>query len=324
MLNIYAAAGASLLTGVLSTQVFAERKYSDWGPATSLGTGSDCGLINTAASETGPAISKDGLSLYFGSTRQGGAANTDLYVARRTSRDAAWGAPVNLGPVVNSAVIDNIPSLSRDGHWLFFNSNRAEGSQGGVDIWVSYRAHVHDDFAWEEPKNLGPGVNTALFDAGASYFENEDGSAPQLYFNRGLANQTNNDIMMSELQPDGTFGPATLVAGINSPQSDQRPSIRFDGLELFFFSNRDGNNDIWVTRRNSINDAWSAPVKLGPQINTTFDEAHPHISPDGLTLLFSSTRPGGCGPGFDLYMSTRTKLKGKDKDKDNDSEKDKD
>jgi Tol biopolymer transport system component len=310
-MNAYAAAGASLLMGVLSNEVMAERKYSDWRPAVSV---SACGAeaVNSAASETGAAISKDGLSLYFGSTRPGGVGNTDLYVARRTSQEEPWGAPVNLGPVVNSSAIDNIPSFSRDGHWLFFNSSRTEGSQGGVDIWVSYRAHVHDDFAWEEPQNLGPGVNSALFDAGSSYFENEDGAAPQLYFNRGQANGSGNDIMMSELQPDGTFGPATLVDGINSPQSDQRPSIRFDGLELFFFSNRDGNNDIWVTTRNSVADPWSPPVKLGPQINTAADEAHPHISPDGLSLFFSSTRPG-CG-GFDLYMSTRAHLKGKDKE----------
>jgi len=311
-MNTFAAVGACLLTGVLSTQALAERKYSDWGPAESLSAPGDCTGINSTASDTGAAISKDGLSLYFGSQRLGGPTNTDLYVAQRTSPDAAWGPPINLGPVVNSSSIDNIPSLSRDGHWLFFNSNRtAEGSQGGTDIWVSYRAHVHDDFAWEAPKNLGPGVNTALFDAGASYFENEGGSAPQLYFNRGLANGSGNDIMISELQSDGTFGPATLVAGINSPASEQRASIRYDGLELFFFSNRDGNNDIWVTTRSSVDDPWSAPVKLGEQINTAADEAHPHISADGLTLFFSSTRPG-CG-GFDLYMSTRTKLKGKDK-----------
>jgi hypothetical protein len=308
------ATACALLAGTLvSSTVLAERKYSDWGPAVSISAPGDCNGVNSTATEAGPSISKDGLSLYFGSSRPGGAGNFDLYVAQRTSPDAAWGIPINLGPVINSAAIENIPSLSRDGHWLFFNSSRTQGSLGGVDIWASYRTHVHDDFAWEEPTNLGPGVNSALFDAGASYFENEDGSPPQLYFNRGLANGTGNDIMVSELQPDGTFGPASLVPGINSEQSDQRPSIRFDGLELFFFSNRGGNNDIWVTTRKSIDDAWSPPAALGPHINTTADEAHPHISPDGLTLFFSSTREGGCG-GFDLYMSTRTHLRGNDKE----------
>jgi OmpA-OmpF porin, OOP family len=285
----------------------AERKYSDWSPAVRVAAHAPCDTVNSTANDFGPAISKDGLSLYFGSNRTG---NLDLFVVQRTSEDAPWGVPINL-EALNSPVTDNIPSLSRDGHWLFFNSNRTQGSQGGIDIWVSYRARVHDDFAWEEPQNLGPGANTALFDAGASYFENEHGSAPQLFFNRGTANQTDNEIMMSELQPDGTFGPAAPVQGINSAASDQRPSIRYDGLELFFFSNRNGNNDIYVTTRNSINDPWSAPSALGVNVNTAADEFQPYISPDGSTLYFTSNRLGGCG-GFDLYMTTRTKLKGKD------------
>jgi len=309
------ARGCALLVAgaLLSSAALAERKYSDWGPAVSLGSGNDCGLINSTAGDVGPALSKDGLSLYFGSQREGGTGSFDLYVVQRTSPDAAWGVPANLGTVVNSSAIDNVPSLSRDGHWLFFNSSRA-GGFGGVDIWVSYRAHVHDDFAWEAPQNLGPNVNTGLFDAGASYFENEEGSAPQLYFNRGQATGAGNDIMMSELQADGTFGPASIVPVINSTTaSDQRASIRYDGLEMFFYSNRDGTNDIWVTTRVSVNDAWSTPVKLGEQINTSSaNEIAPHISPDALTLFFSSDRPDGCG-GFDIYMSTRTHLKGKDK-----------
>src|SRR4051812_43928697 len=293
------ALAVALAASWMSPDVRAERKYSDWRPAVSLGSGTDCGLINSAAADVGPSISKDGLSLYFGSSRGGGSGNFDLYVAQRTSPDAAWGVPANLGTVVNSADIDNVPSLSRDEHCLFFNSSRP-GGFGMVDIWVSYRARVHDDFAWEAPLNLGPNINTGGFDSGASYFENEGGSAPQLFFNRGPTNQGNTDIMVSELQADGTFGPANPVEGqgVNTDASEQRPSVRFDGLEMFFYSNRgnaDGKSDIWVTTRNSVNDDWSTPVKLGDQINTASNEIAPHVSPDGLTLLFSSDRLGGCG-----------------------------
>ena len=49
--------------------------------------------------------------------------------------------------------------MSRDGHWLFVHSNRPGSFVPGSDIWVSCREHVHDDFAWEPPVNLGPGVN---------------------------------------------------------------------------------------------------------------------------------------------------------------------
>lgn len=306
-------AGALLIaTALLSSPAFAERKYSDWGPVVNLG----CGTINSASDDQGPAVSKDGLSLYFGSDRAGGSGGRDLYVARRASADEPWGMPTNLGPTVNSPLIDNIPSFSRDGHWMFFNSDRT-GGVGDVDLWASYRAHVHDDFAWEAPFNLGLGVNTAGFDGAPSYFENEAGGSPLLFYISGPSLATS-DIWVSELQPDGTFGNAQLVAELSSPQADQRPSIRFDGLEIFFFSNRAGStpnmgvpsSDIWVATRKSVNESWGTPVNLGPIVNTPFNEINPHISADGQTLYFSSNR-GECG-GNDIYMTTRTKLKGED------------
>src|ERR1041385_5703860 len=114
--NSMKARGCALLVAgaLLSSAALAERKYSDWGPAVSLGSGNDCGLINSTAGDVGPALSKDGLSLYFGSQREGGTGSFDLYVVQRTSPDAAWGVPANLGTVVNSSGIDNVPSLSRD------------------------------------------------------------------------------------------------------------------------------------------------------------------------------------------------------------------
>ena len=38
---------------------------------------------------------------------------------------------------------------------------------------------------------------------------------------------------------------------------------------------------------------WSSPVNFGPAINTRFDEYHPAISKDGLSLYITSKRPGG-------------------------------
>ena len=321
-MNAYAKVGAFLVLGtLLSREAFAESKFSEWGPPVNLG----CGGINSPSDDLGPGISKDGLSFYFASNRPapGAPGGLDIYVAQRPSGDAPWGAPSNLGPAVNSPFTENAVSLSRDGHWLFFNSNRP-GGFGDTDIWASYRERVHDDFGWQTPVNLGPGVNTAGFDAGASYFENEEVGAPLLFFGRGVSfatQGTTTDIWLAELLPDGTFGNARPVPELNSPQGDQRPSIRFDGLEIFFYSNRPGSTvdangnpttDIWVATRKDVRDAWDAPVNLGSVVNTGVAEFNPHISGDGLTLYFVSTsRLDGCG-GFDIYMTTRTRLKGAD------------
>jgi len=314
--------GAQLTTVLLtSTLLFdyaaAQPKYSQWSTPVNLGC-----TINSASADQGPALSKDGLSLYFASQRadpnaQGAA---DIYVAQRASTSDSWGAPVNLNavepgrPAINTAAGDNTPTFSRDGHYMFFISGRP-GGYGDVDIWASYREHVHDDSAWTTPFNLGPGINSSAFEGGPGYFENEEGGAPQLYFNRGAsqADQSNTQILVADLQSDGTFGNAREVKELNSPRTDSRPSIRHDGLELFLFSNRDGNLDIYVATRESIDAPWNTPVRLDSPINTTFREINPHISADGLTLLFASDRPGACGGtgDLDIYMSTRTKLKGK-------------
>ena len=91
--------------------------------------------------------------LYFQSGRPGGYGAVDIYVASRTTKDLPWNVPVNLGPAINTASFELAPALSRDGHYLLFVSPRATGS---ADIYVSYREHVHDDFAWEAPTMLEP------------------------------------------------------------------------------------------------------------------------------------------------------------------------
>jgi hypothetical protein len=195
-----------------------------------------------------------------------------MYVSQRASVDDAWGSPVNLGPTVNTASNEGNPAFSRDEHLMFFQSDRP-GGFGLIDIWVSYREHTHDDFDWQPAVNLGAGVNTAAGDQAPSYFENDEAGVPQLYFasNRpgGLGGL---DIYLSEQMADGSFGPAVLVTELSSPGGDTRPSIRHDGLEIFFQSNRTGSialsNDLWVATRASTLDAWSTPVSLGATINT--------------------------------------------------------
>src|SRR5256714_5800460 len=49
---------------------------------------------------------------------------------------------------------------------------------------------------------------------------------------------------------------------------------------------------------------WSSPVNMGPSINTVYNEWHAAISADGLTIFFSTDRPGGFGD-FDLWVAER-------------------
>jgi hypothetical protein len=282
------------------------QQYSDWSAPINLGP-----TVNSVFLERAPAISKDELSLYFGSSRPGGFGGEDIYVSQRETRDSEWGPPVNLGPIINTLANESVPAFSRDGHLLFFSSGRPGGS-GGVDIWVSRREHTHDDFAWEPAENLGEGVNSLSTDAGPSYFDNDEVGVPQLYFNSNRLNGSGS-IYVSEQAADGSFGPAVLVLELSLGDGN-RASIRHDGREIFFTSTRPGSiansADLWVATRETVFDAWSEPINLGSTVNGELLDVQPYISADRETLFFASTRPGGFG-STDLYMSTRTKLSGK-------------
>jgi hypothetical protein len=49
---------------------------------------------------------------------------------------------------------------------------------------------------------------------------------------------------------------------------------------------------------------WSAPVNLGPIVNSTVEDGDPFITKDGLSLYFSSPRLPSCG-GYDIWVSHR-------------------
>src|SRR5438876_752269 len=151
-------------------------RYSDWSEPVNLGP-----IINSSANDNHPAISKDGLSLYFTSNRTGGYGGDDIWVSQRVKVVDLWGPPENLGPTINTANDDGVPTFSRNGHWMFFGSTRP-GGYGGSDIWASYRQHVHDDFDWQPPVNLGLGVNTATDEDGPTLFDDDETDVTTLYF----------------------------------------------------------------------------------------------------------------------------------------------
>lgn len=302
---------ARRIVGTLSADRTAN--FSAWSEPVSLGSPINMPGLNDQQA----ALSKDGLSLYFASGRpeEPGDMNPDLniWVSQRSCIDDScpWGTPVRLGSTVNSSVNDFAPALSRDGHWLFIASARAGGFESS-DIWVCWRENVHDDFGWGAPANLGAGVNTAGFEGGASYFENAETGVPQLYFNHNPAPvNAGGDILVSEQALDGSWGPATPVAELNSPASDQRPSVAHNGLDIYFFSDRPGSSstDIWVSTRASVLAPWSPPANVGAPINTGAAENHPLIFSKGGTEALYFTRDVGTPPAIDrdLFVSRRTR-----------------
>ena len=155
-LSLYLTWGASGETGLPDVWMMTRAAKSDnWGPPVNLGP-----TVNTASWwDWGGSLSADGLELYFASNRPGGYGSQDLYAAKRTSPNAPWGTPANLGPIVNSPAWDESPAVSPDGLVLFFSSQRAGGYGGSGDIYMTHRATTKDP--WGPPANLGAIVNSA-------------------------------------------------------------------------------------------------------------------------------------------------------------------
>ena len=110
---------------------------------------------------------------------------------------------------------------------------------------------------------------------------------------------------------DFTFGtPTNLGPMANSSAHEVSPSVSADGLQLYISQWESirpggyGGADIWLSTRVTTDDPWGEPLNLGPMINSSSNEEGVSISTDGLTLYFSSNRPGGQG-GWDLWVTTR-------------------
>jgi Tol biopolymer transport system component len=167
--------------------------------------------------------------------------------------------------------------------------------------------NAYADYTIEQAVNTGTPVCSSYDDS--SPFISADGLS--LYFASNRPGGSGDfDLLVATRTPasETWSEPVNLGQSINSSSLEWHPSLTADGLELYFDSDRPGGQgswDLWVSKRESIEDDWETPVNLGPQINTSLFEESSSISGDGLTLLWNSKRPGGFGDS-DIWMTTRS------------------
>lgn len=112
--------------------------------------------------DSSPALSPDGTTLYFASTREGGIGAIDLYSAK-LNRRGRWVDIRNLGDQINTPGNELFPYVASDGK-LYFSSDGHSGL-GGLDIFTASRESGHIKI-----EHLGAPVNSEKDDFGMFLF----------------------------------------------------------------------------------------------------------------------------------------------------------
>lgn len=87
-----------------------------------------------------------------------------------------------------------------------------------------------------------------------------------------------------------TFGPPRRIDELSTADSkDQDPTLTGDLLEIYFFSERSGNAEIWNSRRTAVDGVWDPPTQV-VELSSPELDINPAVSRDGLRLWFHSMR----------------------------------
>ncbi len=191
--------------------------------------------VNTNSHDGAIAISPDGFYLFV--YRDNGDDHGDIYMSN--SLTGEWTEPKKLNGQVNSYSWEGSCSLTADGKYLYFSSERG-GGYGGKDI---YRATLLPDSTWGNVINLGDSINTALDDDAP--FIHPDG-VTLFYSSQGKNSMGGYDIFQSRLNwKDSTFSnPINLGYPINTTDDDIYYVLSANGDRGYYASGKAGGQGL--------------------------------------------------------------------------------
>ncbi len=209
--------------------IYISKKATDttYALGTSIGN-----TINTKGHDAAIALSPDGSTLFtYNST---GADKGDIFVSKLNGEE--WSKPEKLNSNINTSEWEGSCSISSDGMFLYFASERP-GGLGGRDLYISER--VNGD--WGPAVNLGPNINTPYNDDAP--FIHPDGIT--LFFSsEGHQSIGGYDIMYSIKQENNWIKPLSMGIPLNTTEDDRYYVINAKGERGYFSSNRGGSGGI--------------------------------------------------------------------------------
>jgi hypothetical protein len=258
-----------------------------WTAATRFTTPLRVAEVNPTNDQQQPHLSGDGLTIYFAAF----TSDYHIYTAERTARDQPFANARELTEVRAGSAADTAFAPTIDQLTAYMSSNRG----GDIDIWISQRGTTTEP--WGTP--VRSAVSTSFID----YDPIQSADGLRLYWAIVMWDQgvgATDLVVATRASVTDSFGPPSLVAGVDTLEVDDNPSETADGRMLVFSSQRAGGGDIYFSTRASIADAYGAPSPV-PDVNMgATAESEPFVTADGCELWFTSDRGGA----HDIYSAS--------------------
>lgn len=192
------------------------RKGNDWGDPEKLPFSNDTNKF------AAPAISADGMTLFFASDMAGGQGENDIWMVKFDKKEKKWGTPINLGTEINTAGNDVFPYI-HDDKTLYFSSDGHLG-MGGLDI---FKAESTGEDKWGNVTNMLYPLNSPSDDFGIIF----ESSKERGYLTSSREGTKGSDDLWSFVLPPLLFS----IEGVILDQKFQEPiegvTVRLKGSD---------------------------------------------------------------------------------------------
>ena len=235
-----------------------ERNY--WGDSKQLP-----GKLNTSFHDAVLSLSPDGSQIFTYKNIPGETKSGDIFVSKKNAT-GVWAQSRSISEAINSSYFESSASITADGNYLYFVSER-KGGLGKGDIYRSRKISANE---WAEPENLGAIINTAQDEI--SVFITADGKT--LYFSSNSARSMGGLDIFKSVNENGLWSePQNLGFPINTFGDDLHFNISVDKTAYYSSVKPDGigGRDIYMVD-------FKAGIIEGPEINPNLDLSQNAIS----------------------------------------------
>ncbi|MFO1054558.1 MAG: hypothetical protein U1F36_20235 [Planctomycetota bacterium] len=212
--------------------------------------------IASTVSDTSPTLSADGLTMWFASSRSGGA-EWEIYETTRASTAQPFGTPVLSGVSMVGAT-DTDPFVSHDGLELYFCSTRA-GGQGNFDILRATRPSTAAPFG---PPAFVTELNSPDNDGSPSL--TADGLTIYILSARAGSPNPPNAVIWRAKRPNrgSPFSTPVLVGELANADANRGPEVAPDDLSIVWmhFDSTTRDSQLVVASRTSTAIPFGVPV----------------------------------------------------------------